>query len=249
MLAPGETETGRKLTDPPLPGERAPPVSSSPLRTRRRLALAIVIVIVLSAVVWTVYDETVRNRNRLQLHLALTGDPTEMVITWITPEDISSSMVEYGLLAGDYSLSVDGENHLLTGESWPGLEETIRVHEVILTDLIPGTTYHYRARGDVWSGDYEFTTPPAIPLNFTFGVVGDQTPSTDAEAITESMIDQDLDLVLMPGDVSYAEGDIGIWQDWFRMIEPHAARVPHMVCAGNHDSQDDFFSYLNLFRI
>jgi Leucine-rich repeat (LRR) protein len=82
---------------------------------------------------------------------------TDAMITWTTDEP-ASSQVEYGLTTGYGSTSTLYTN-LVTS------------HSVNLTDLTPGTTYHYRViSADVWgnqaqSGDYTFTTE-RVPVTF-----------------------------------------------------------------------------------
>ena len=45
----------------------------------------------------------------------------------------------------------------------------------------------------------------------------------------------DADLALMVGDLSYATGYAGLWDNWMNMIEPLASRVPYMTAQGNHE--------------
>jgi hypothetical protein len=42
-------------------------------------------------------------------------------------------------------------------------------------------------------------------------------------------------LILHMGDLSYAEGKAFVWDNFFEMIEPAAARVPYMIGVGNHE--------------
>lgn len=40
---------------------------------------------------------------------------------------------------------------------------------------------------------------------------------------------------LTAGDLSYAVGYAGEWEEWMAQIEPYAARAPFMVQVGNHE--------------
>jgi hypothetical protein len=43
------------------------------------------------------------------------------------------------------------------------------------------------------------------------------------------------DFVLHNGDISYARGDDGIWDEWFDLLQPAMQSTPYMVTPGNHD--------------
>lgn len=45
----------------------------------------------------------------------------------------------------------------------------------------------------------------------------------------------DADLALMIGDLSYATGYMGLWDNYMHMIEPLASRMPFMTGHGNHE--------------
>ena len=45
----------------------------------------------------------------------------------------------------------------------------------------------------------------------------------------------DADLALMIGDLSYATGYAGLWDNYMHMIEPLASRIPYMTGHGNHE--------------
>ena len=43
-----------------------------------------------------------------QVHIAVTGDPTEMIVTWVTFGTTPTSTVEYGTTSGIYDYSETG---------------------------------------------------------------------------------------------------------------------------------------------
>jgi len=59
---------------------------------------------------------------------------------------------------------------------------------------------------------------------------------TDSWKVLDQVIAQKPDLVIVGGDLSYANGVSAKWDDWFTHIEPLAARVPVMVALGNHEA-------------
>jgi hypothetical protein len=119
----------------------------------------------------------------LQLHLALTGQPSEMRVTWKTsglevpaanallqvqyyakasgpPKDNSSwaSSSATSMTFGKEDLC--GEPAQSVGFMAPGY-----VHTAIMKSLAPATTYEYKvgdAAQDVWSTTYSFRTGPAV---------------------------------------------------------------------------------------
>jgi uncharacterized repeat protein (TIGR01451 family) len=100
-------------------------------------------------------------------------------ITWTTDEP-ATSQVEYGTTIG-YGSRSTLDSQLLAG------------HSVVLTGLVPNTTYHYRAlsqdasNNPGASGDFTFRTAPALPTSASeqwradCSVVGD---ACDANAFT-----------------------------------------------------------------
>ncbi len=88
---------------------------------------------------------------------------TGATIKWLTAGETTSSVVEYGTDTNYGSTAVGPELAI-----W---------HEVTLTGLSPGTTYHYRvkstdaAQNTATSGDYTFTTSP--PPDTTPPVISD----------------------------------------------------------------------------
>lgn len=46
---------------------------------------------------------------------------------------------------------------------------------------------------------------------------------------------KDYDVLLLPGDLSYADTQQPLWDSFGRLVEPHASRRPWMVTQGNHE--------------
>jgi predicted MPP superfamily phosphohydrolase len=87
--------------------------------------------------------------------------------------------------------------------------------------------------------------------------------------ITNDSAVMPLDLVVHQGDIAYAstavtvddQGRVGVesdddpggeqqwvWDLWFQLIEPFAAKVPYVAGVGNHEKFHNFSSYLTRFR-
>ena len=108
---------------------------------------------------------------------------------------------------------------------------------VTLHNLAPNTTYHYRLGAH--STTRAFTTPPqpgpeAYPFAMAlFADVGQTIVSH--RIITRLAEDADTRLVLLAGDVTYADGLGERWDSGMRLLSPLAGAKPLMVCAGNHE--------------
>lgn len=49
------------------------------------------------------------------------------------------------------------------------------------------------------------------------------------------MDSKEYDVLLLPGDLSYADTHQPLWDSFGRLVEPHASRRPWMVSQGNHE--------------
>jgi hypothetical protein len=56
-----------------------------------------------------------------------------------------------------------------------------------------------------------------------------------AENVKQEILDRGADLVLHMGDISYANGEVRIWDAFMRYIEPYASAAPYMIGVGNHE--------------
>jgi hypothetical protein len=111
------------------------------------------------------------------------------------------------------------------------------IHTVKLEGLTPGSKYEYRPQGSKrWR---HFTTPPAVGAPVKFGVVADLGQTTDALATMRHMkhaLDRrQIDTVLFPGDLSYADGFAPYWDSYGKLSEFLWESVPAAYIVGNHE--------------
>ncbi|XP_066927057.1 uncharacterized protein [Clytia hemisphaerica] len=186
-----------------------------------------------------------------QIHLSLTGDPTQMRVMWVSSK-AQEVIVNYGTTeslgqketkftsntykAGDLCHSPAND----TGFWDPGY-----IYDVLLTGLEPNTKYYYTIQNEQnTSSIRSFMT--AIPAGdktpykfFAYGDQGtDNAPQGKATAknvILNLQQDEDFRLVFHNGDISYALGYAYVWDQYFTLIEPYASRLPYMVGIGNHE--------------
>ncbi|KAG0623436.1 hypothetical protein M758_3G174500 [Ceratodon purpureus] len=233
-----------------------------------------------------------------QITLAL-STPDAMWVSWIsgdwqmgpkvTPLDPSTvkSVVEFGTVSGVYTDSANGTSEVYS-QIYPfeGLLNYTSgiIHHVRITGLKPGTTYFYRC-GDptlsAMSDEHAFKTLPAPgPSSYPtrIAIIGDLGLTYNSTSTVDHMRENNPDLVLMVGDLSYANlyitngtgtSDYGQtfgkitpihetyqprWDMWQRMIEPLTSTVPFMVIEGNHEyepqiNNESFVAYNARFAV
>ena len=107
-----------------------------------------------------------------------------------------------------------------------------KIHTVVLTGLQDGESYTYQVEND----DRSFTfTMPIQKYPFRVGLVGDigQTPVSNSSMHLLSGLKPDV--VLLTGDLSYADGYYPRWDSFGIMFETLGSSVPVMTCPGNHE--------------
>ncbi|XP_038719368.1 purple acid phosphatase 22-like isoform X1 [Tripterygium wilfordii] len=164
-----------------------------------------------------------------QVHVSLVGKDN-MRVTWITEANHVPSTVEYGPEPGKYIGKETGEHssyHYFFYRSG-------KIHNVKIGPLDPNTTYYYRCGG--YGPEFSFKTPPAsFPIEFV--VVGDLGQTEWTESTLSHVDNKDYDVLLLPGDLSYADTNQDLWDSFGRLVEPYSSRRPWMVTEGNHEME------------
>ena len=192
----------------------------------------------------------------MQVHLhhtsARAGDlhNGELAVSWATPTASNCTPV--------VRIDSDGIAQNGTTRSYPGAllsdgTTAASFQHVVLRGLLEGGRYHYRVYCPGYgSFNGTFLAPrrsaPAAGGAYSFAVFGDLGVSTAAHDTVRSMLDAldavpaatsasapGLEAVFHIGDLSYAEGNEALWNQFFGMIEPVASVVPWSVMPGNHD--------------
>ena len=138
--------------------------------------------------------------------------------------------------------AVDGVQYGLGGYNNPRMiYDSPVLHTVQLAPLVGGTRYHYRVAGD--SRTFSFTMPAAAGQAYPFvlGLTADlgQTAASEAnlELLQHILLPPADDrsssshgsVLLVAGDLAYADGWGARWDSFGRMFEGLAARVPVLV--------------------
>ncbi len=153
-----------------------------------------------------------------------------MTVSWFSPTLSANPSVAY-MQAGSPGAIVRAE----------AVDVSVRCVEfryvAILRGLLPGTQYSYQVAMDSLRGSpHDFRTAPTPGQPFTFLAVGDLGISSNASLTLAAMANQSFDLVLHPGDISYAGANQTNWSRWFTIVSPIASGHPYMVVPGNHEN-------------
>jgi len=134
------------------------------------------------------------------------------------------------------------------------------LHNATLGPLLPSTRYTYRVGesgdGGVMSDTFTFVSPPAVgsredlSILYTADVgIGPRTPQENGSAVhngheldygaqnlqTASNDSAPFSLMLLNGDLSYADGWLWMWERFMDSISPLASRMPLAITMGNHE--------------
>ncbi|RLN01127.1 purple acid phosphatase 22-like isoform X2 [Panicum miliaceum] len=162
-----------------------------------------------------------------QVHISVVG-ARNMRISWVTDDRSAPSVVEYGRSPGKYTASATGDHttyHYFFYKSGA-------IHHVTIGPLEPGTTYYYRC-GKA-GGEFSLRTPPAtLPIELV--VIGDLGQTGWTASTLSHIGGGDYDMLLLPGDLSYADTQQPLWDSFGRLVQPLASARPWMVTEGNHE--------------
>ncbi|XP_020581511.1 probable purple acid phosphatase 20 [Phalaenopsis equestris] len=150
-------------------------------------------------------------------------------VTWLT-EDDAPATVDYGSKQGNYGESSTGSSSSYT---FSALYTSGNIHEAVIGPLDPDTVYYYTCSGNP-TREFSFKTPPAS-LPITFAVVGDLGQTGWTNSTLNHISQSNYDMLLLPGDLSYADLDQPQWDSYARLVEPLASSRPWMVTEGNHE--------------
>ena len=178
------------------------------------------------------------------LHVSLDDDShSTRSLTWFTDgSDAPVSMLEFdaqveGLSPEEVqSLPLDMRVEASTDPT-PGVEAF--THRATARDIDPERPFRYRV-GSVEGGWSPVHVVNPIPQgDWSFVHFGDHGVNPRAHMLTARLLQEPFDLLLMAGDLSYANGNQPIWDEWFADNEALFARVPLMAAPGNHEEEDD----------
>ena len=180
-----------------------------------------------------------------QVLTSLGAHANEIVVTWVTMADTSSSAIQWGAASSsalpNFTSSAKGSSfHFVDLEP----AHTLRViHTARMTDVQPGSLLSYRV-GDVstgdWSANLTFTAPTAgneiLPL-IVFGDMG-YLNAQSMQLVADEVQTGQSSLVVHVGDYAYdLNTQNGTYGDIFcNNLQPISSRVPYLGVQGNHEN-------------
>lgn len=170
-----------------------------------------------------------RSSDPQQVHISLAGEK-HIRISWITDDDSSPSIVEYGISPGEYTSSSQGER---TSYSY-FLYSSGNIHHVVIGPLDDNTIYFYRLGGQ---GPVFHLKTPSSQFPVTFAVAGDLGQTGWTESTLKHINGSEYDIHLLPGDLSYADYLQHRWDSFGALVQPLASSRPWMVTEGNHEKE------------
>ena len=184
------------------------------------------------------------------------ASPTSIVIMWEF-SSYSNSVVEWG----ESNLLGNTDAVIYEFTHYPSCLFTAQIN-----NLQPNTTYYYRVKNQsVVSSIYSFVTPSVSMDNNSTTMIAMSDMQMDSryplkfkevnDAIInyfqenyEGPIAQNLDLVLIPGDLVKTGSNYNHWKDhFFFQSQVLFSQVPFYPVLGNHEENSNFyFQYMNL---
>lgn len=164
---------------------------------------------------------------------------TSVVVLWET-DTAATGRVDYGPTAA-YGWSASDPR-------------SVTIHEVNVTGLKAGATYHYRAvSGGATSGDSTFHAAPlpGAPVricNYADSFTDHLADPEASRQVVLSMINSDPEIVLHTGDI-VADGRVyeKWWSEFFSKTQDLMIDTPMFPILGNHEYHADwYFSYFSL---
>jgi Purple acid Phosphatase, N-terminal domain/Calcineurin-like phosphoesterase len=179
-----------------------------------------------------------------EIHSSLGDSSSQMWLYWHGPDDV----VQYGL-DSTYGHTATASRPTITPKDLGGL------WQVQLTNLAPGTTYHYQIGAN--GLDHTFETAPTG--DFVWDDIGDTATTYSGggcskpwmSQVWQQLADEHPDLVTHGGDITYANscGIPSVHQYW-NDIAPLATQTAMEYAWGNHESagNDSIANYKGRFN-
>ncbi|KAL3825781.1 hypothetical protein ACJIZ3_021810 [Penstemon smallii] len=163
----------------------------------------------------------------MQVHISLSGN-NHMRISWITVFR-TPAIIHYGTSPGNYTSSAKGSTNMYHYLKY----DSGSIHDVVIGPLKPNTIYYYRC-GNKSTQEFNFKTPPQrFPIKFA--VAGDLGQTEWTSSTLQHIVKSNYDVLLLPGDLSYADMYQPWWDTFGYLVQPLASKRPWMVTQGNHE--------------
>ncbi|WP_428312752.1 metallophosphoesterase [Hydrocarboniphaga sp.] len=176
------------------------------------------------------------------LHASFTDDPTTTrTVSWFTDGlDDPGSVIEYGPV--DAGMSAEEIANAPFPARAEGVSKSVYgvdalTHSAVATAVPADRAMRYRV-GSTKGWSAVQLLQPAPASGFRFVHFGDHATNAASRAVVQAVAARQPDFVLIAGDLSYANGDQAVWDQYFAMLEPLASGYPVMTAPGNHEAKD-----------
>lgn len=209
-----------------------------------------------------------------QVHLAPTGDPTEMRVTFVTlgSTELPSAGQEPQVVVQDAqgevrTFKASSQHYDVPSKYWQPRGWIGLVHTAVVTGLEQGHHYVYHVEANGQSSEmlsFQAAPSPSEKVAFaTFGDMGTVIPA--GWWVTQKLIQEQkqrpVSLVFHQGDISYAGIDrnfphLGItsqdewefvWDLFGRQIAPVASAIPWVTGVGNHEAWYNWSAFVTRY--
>ena len=169
--------------------------------------------------------------------LSLTGDTTEMAVTWRDVAEVAVGQVRYGRTENSSSSAV-ARRTLASGYN---------SFEAVMTGLIPGETYYYTVgSAAAWSEMQSFVAPEGDTNSFSFLYLGDVQYNLSLDEYQDwgQLLANayenygDAAFAIMCGDMVNNGQSASQWQAFLAQASPVFSKISMMAVPGNHESND-----------
>jgi hypothetical protein len=184
-----------------------------------------------------------------QIHLSLTGVPTEMAVSFAVPTGTcrGSASVAYGTAPGALSDTASAEAVPFTGG---GQSNPLCTYFTTLTGLRMNTDYYYSIEG---GETFQFRNQNSRVGGRVYVLVADMGVANDQAAaqLAYEANNDTYDSVLYAGDLAYNLDDRGgdNGNDFMNIMQPIASRKPLHCVVGNHEEYFNFTSFKARFAV
>ncbi|MSP63037.1 MAG: metallophosphoesterase family protein [Myxococcales bacterium] len=171
------------------------------------------------------------------VHLSWTGDPaTSISLLWESEFRTPGTRIEWG--SGDFAQRAAGFSYAYATDLSGTDSPSVRIHEIHLCGLTPGTAYQYRIPGTAVLGRFATApSPAAAGKPFKFAIAGDSRndPGQWGEVLT-SLAASAPDFLLYTGDAVGFGGFQDEWDAWFDVGKAVLPSLPTQFAMGNHEA-------------
>jgi len=160
------------------------------------------------------------------------------LLVLLAPTALAASQVHVTYLGETYAVTFVSNATERVPVTWPDGETLATRVEAPSGDDdplwradLPAQALSYTVEGRTFT----LPEPPLVNGSTRIVYVADIGVDANARRVIRSIAHAAPDLILIGGDLSYADGDPRIWDRWFELMEPLAANIPVMPAYGNHE--------------